>query len=652
MSVDQDGDGILHNALDHYDESSFNKLLEILENVKLKLGEEFFLKLIQLKSKKGQVFFFMRRNYEKCDLIPVFDWLKKIISDEKILREMICSVDNQGESLLHKYSEYCDKSTLSKIIKKILNWIRIEFGANTAENLILQRNRNGKYFVDLLWFKKDRKEIFAVLNEILRMLLDDFCISREFLKEVVFKHDVHSLTLLDHYTICYEKKSELCVALKEFLTLVREYLGKETLIEILFVKNKFEKTFLHLVVFNDAENEAITSLPEILNHLQEIFENDQQLMKNFLFQKDEDQWTLLHFYARVTDTSKVIELIKTFLNWIKNNLGAEAMEEMIFSKSDENQTFLPYLFENFKTEENCVKATMVLLKTEFSFDQQALKKLMGFEEDSQPSLLHCFALVDDNGKLLVETLKWLQGEFGMEDLVDMVLKKVFGYTFIHGIGFSKNKNAHLILVDVLNHLKTVFKDNPKQFENLILSTDYFHKTILHSFCDKQEISNLGKVLEQFIEWCDENLPKSQLEDYLFARDYKNKTFLHTLLEKPDNIDEEDENSGSDNNDSDDDNNSKVKMDKHKICYQIFCKTVIQLHETIDNKDKLKSLLEQKFKESSNLIEFVTENCQDIGFFIDWLKQHPEYPAPSEFKQADVLELSDSSTSQKTKCICL
>jgi hypothetical protein len=77
MSVDQDSDGILHNALENYDESSFNKLLEILECLKSLLGKKFLLKLIQLKNKDGQIFFLLKKNCTKCDLIPVFDWLKK-----------------------------------------------------------------------------------------------------------------------------------------------------------------------------------------------------------------------------------------------------------------------------------------------------------------------------------------------------------------------------------------------------------------------------------------------------------------------------------------------------------------------------------------------------------------------------------------------
>jgi hypothetical protein len=246
--------------------------------------------------------------------------------------------------------------------------------------------------------------------------------------------------------------------------------------------------------------------------------------------------------------------------------------------------------------------------------------------------LHYFSTKDDNGNLLIEILKWLQDEFGMEDFVEMILKKEqFGYTFLNEINLD-DENAHLKLINVLNHLKTVFKDDPKQFENLILSTNDCDETILHSYCEKQKISNLEKVLEKIIEWCDENLPKTQLEDLLFTRNHENKIFLHTLVERSDQKDEDDENSHSDK-------------------YKIFCKSVIQLHETIDNKDKLKSLLEQKYKESSNLIEFVTENCRDIGFFIDWLKQHPEYPAPSEFKQSDEIEYSELSTSQKSKCIC-
>jgi hypothetical protein len=213
----------------------------------------------------------------------------------------------------------------------------------------------------------------------------------------------------------------------------------------------------------------------------------------------------------------------------------------------------------------------------------------------------------------------------MEDFPKMILKK--RKTFLHCIGLSENKNAHLKLIDILNHLKTVFKDNPKQFENLILSTDDCDETILHSYCENQEISNLEKMLQKIIECCDENLPKTRLEDFLLARDNDNKSFLHTLLERTEKKDRKDE---------------KSRSDKQKGYYQIFCKNVIQLHETIDNKEKLKYLLEQKYKESLNLVEFVTENCRDIGFFIDWLKQHPEYPAPS--KQLDQLELSDSSTS--------
>jgi hypothetical protein len=255
MSVDQGGDGIVSNALFYYDEKSFNKLLEILENVKFLLGEEFFLKLIQLKNYDDQIFFLLRETCAKCDLIPVFDWLKKMISDEKTLREIICLTDYQGESLLHKYSKYCDESTLPKVIKEFLNWTRTEFGAETAENLILHRSKNEKTFVDLLLFRKDPKENFSALNEILRILLDDFCVVGEFFKELIFKQGGEvSWTLLHYYTRWYRNKSELCEALKEFLSLVCEHLGKETLVELISVRDKYGHTFLYYIVLNDNEN--------------------------------------------------------------------------------------------------------------------------------------------------------------------------------------------------------------------------------------------------------------------------------------------------------------------------------------------------------------------------------------------------------------
>jgi hypothetical protein len=315
-------------------------------------------------------------------------------------------------------------------------------------------------------------------------------------------------------------------------------------------------------------------------------------------------------------------LIITFLKWIKDNLGSDAMEEMIFSKTEDGQTFLTYLLLN-KKGNSIVKETMDLIKTEFSFDQQALKKLMGFYNYFQYTLLHYFATEVDNEIFLIEILKWIQDEFGMEDFVEITLtKNIFGNTFLSCIGLSKDENAYLKLLNVLNYLKIVFKVNRKPFENLIFSTNNNDKTILHLIRDYQRISDLENMLLTFIAWCNENLSKSQLEDLLFAENNEDKTFLHTLLETPDLNDEEDKNS--------DDESSEVE--KHKECYRIFYKTVIQLHEIIDDKDKLKTLLEQKYKKSTNLIEFVTENCEDIDFFVDWLEQHPEYPTPPKFKQ--------------------
>jgi hypothetical protein len=380
MSVDQNGDGILHNAFDQYDESSFKKLLEILGKSKSKLGEEFLAKLIQLSNKSGEMFFFiLGQNSGKCDLIPVFDWIKKIVSNKKTLHDIICAVDNEGESLLHKFAKYCDQSTLPKVLEKTLNWIRTEFGTETTGNLILQQNTDGKTFIDLLLFDENRKENFSTLNEILRILLGGFGINREFVKGFLSQQDDEDEeTLLHYYTYEYKKKSELCVALKEFLSLVLEYLGKETLIKLLFIKNQYGHTFLNNIVFKDEENEAITVLPKILDSLRETFRND-QLMKEFLFQKDKYHATLLHFYARMCKNSNVTDFIKIFLKWIKDNLGADAMEEIIFSKS-KGQTFLSFLLYN-KGENRSVKEIMDWLKIEFSFDKEALIKLTFFEND-------------------------------------------------------------------------------------------------------------------------------------------------------------------------------------------------------------------------------------------------------------------------------
>ncbi len=291
------------------------------------------------------------------------------------------------------------------------------------------------------------------------------------------------------------------------------------------------------------------------------------------------------------------------------------MEEMIFSKSENDQGFLSYLLLNRKEIKN-LKEITDWLETEFSFEQQALKKLMGFDNETRNTLLHYFAVKDVNGIFLIEILNWIQDEFGMEYLVEICLKKdCDGDTILSCIGFSQSKNVHLMLIEVLNHLKIVFKNDRKQFGNLIISSNNVGETILHIFCKRQKNSNLENFISTFIEWCNENLAKSQLEDLLFAENNEDKIFLSMLLLEP-------------NDDSD------INC---KECLKIFCKTVIQLHEMIENKEKLKNRLQKEYIKSLNLIEFVAEYRLDFGFFNDWLEQHPEYPAPSELKQMDELE---------------
>jgi hypothetical protein len=142
-------------------------------------------------------------------------------------------------------------------------------------------------------------------------------------------------------------------------------------------------------------------------------------------------------------------------------------------------------------------------------------------------------------------------------------------------------------------------------------------------CDYQEISKLKNMLLVFIEWCNENLSKPQLEDLLFAKNIKDETFLQTMLNRADK--------------------NELKSYANRECLKILCKIIIKLYEIIANKDKLKSFLEQKIENDFNFIEFVSENSEakDINFFVDWLKEHPEYlaPTPKASDQLDEIERS-------------
>jgi hypothetical protein len=197
----------------------------------------------------------------------------------------------------------------------------------------------------------------------------------------------------------------------------------------------------------------------------------------------------------------------------------------------------------------------------------------------------------------------------MQEFEKIVFKRDnFGNTILCCAAVLNNKDISII--NILNHLKSAFKNNQKYFESLIFSTNDSGKTILHLMCEHQKLSELKNNLFEFIEWCNENLSKPQLEDFLFANNNEGKTFLRSMLNRADK--------------------NELKSDENGECLKIVCKIIIKLDETIDNKDKLKSFLEQKIENDLNFIELVSENseAEDINFFVDWLKEHPEYPAPT------------------------
>jgi hypothetical protein len=487
------------------------------------IGTDAMEEMIFSKDGLDQTFltYFISRKDDFNSVKETMDWFKTEFSfDQQALKKIMGFDDDSRKCLLHCFAI---EDANGYFLIEILKWIQDEFGAEISNDWILQPNRDGKTFIDLLLFKNEN---FSTFNEVLRILVDDFRIDQKNFKIVIFQQNEDFETLLHYYTTEYKNKSELCGALKKFLPLVLKHLGKEILMELLLVKNKFGHTFLNYLVLNDIENEASTVLSKILDFLQKIFQNDHRWMKDYLFQKDDNQWTLLHYYA--WKSSNVIELTNFFLCWIKDNLGVDAMEEMIFSKSEDGQTFLTYLLLN-KKESNSIKEIMDLLKTEFSFDQQALKKIMGFDNETHNTLLHCIAGRDANGIFLLEILKWIQDKFGADNSNDWILQRNGdGKTFIDLLLF-KNENFS-DFIEVLKILVDDFRIDQKNIKILIFQQNEDSETLLHYYTTEyKKKSELCGALKKFLSLVSDHLGKEILMELLLVKNKFGHTFLNYLV---------------------------------------------------------------------------------------------------------------------------
>jgi hypothetical protein len=352
------------------------------------------------------------------------------------------------------------------------------------------------------------------------------------MKDFVFQSDNSQCSLLSYYIRKY-KKSNLLQLIRQFLKWILDEFNVDAVQQMVQMKDKVGRSFLYQIVKNDSGNEASFTLLEILNFIKIEIGFDQDQMKDFVFQSNNTQCSLLSYFIRKYKNSDLSHLFKLFI-WIMNELGVNAYKEIISAVDKHRRSFL----YNITYNDNANKPSFVLIeildfmKNETGFDQDQLKTFIFKTDMCKNSLLHHYTTKYKKSKLpdlIQQFLGWILSEFGNEAVKELVLMRDgHGHSFLyHMVLNDKDNEAPSALVKILNLIKTETKFDHDQLKKFVFQTE--KRSLLHYFAMKNKTFNLSQLLQKFLEWILNSFGVNAVEEIITMRDDRERSFIYNIL---------------------------------------------------------------------------------------------------------------------------
>jgi hypothetical protein len=468
--------------------------LDILSKIKMDFGTEFLKKIFLIKMEhEKSLLHYVSRSDE--NIVKVLIFLRQNFSDDlEFLKEVLLLVSQYEQTFLYNAFYFLKNESLIKLLDE-LELLKSILGHDFIVEFILMRSGDyGVFLSRYAWSKHFSNGFFISFLSQLKLLCD-----QERLKQLFLITNVKSITL---YDFCRDAKN---FNLLKTICWINQKLGKEFLIEIILLKDKWNDTIFHDYTSSSKQSNSALNFLSILNYLK----HDVKLENDFLL-------------------DKVLFNFDDYGNYAFSNIFLKAQEKDFYLK------FFAFLSEDLNLTDNHLK--LYLIKNNLLFLISQIDKSIRNEVLS--------ILYDKFGKAFFShnfyTTEKLDEIFGADP------EKIINYfnfiteqdelEFLRGYVMGTKSNNQSILFKLKSNLTEIFEWFKEKIDN-----DENVQEILHQV-DENGDSFLTYNLKKTAEWDSDyfartvkflltNFDKTSVKKFLLIQNNENKNCFDIISER-------------------------------------------------------------------------------------------------------------------------
>ncbi len=329
------------------------------------------------------------------DLLQVLQWVARELG-KKVLAELILLKDKKNRTIFHCFTSENQSNSGSNFLS-ILIFLKNEFKFENdflIEKILFTNDENGENVFSNLLEQNQEKEFYlnflkflAIELNLTEESLKNYLIQSEFLFRFAqieekqsrdellnlfrAKFGTKNFDLIETFHRVCEKHSEDGIdEILNYLNLILEVKDFDFVKNYVSGKNSKKQTIL----FYFHHGFYPSKLIEILDWFETIFKNDENFLKNFLLQVDENLDSFLNFVLRKCGVRSIDDYFEEIYEFLNKNLDKVFVKELLLLQSKKGENFLNIVCE--RGDGWYVTEILDTLFKDFQNDQDFFAKLI------------------------------------------------------------------------------------------------------------------------------------------------------------------------------------------------------------------------------------------------------------------------------------
>lgn len=506
--------------------------LEFLEKLKQRFGLQYIKSMLEYKIGSVQIQNINRTaSYATQNYGTILNWIVKefpndaeffkkfFLIEEPIKNAILLSVSATENSTQKTYTFPWD------IIEKL----EVNFGINLLEYQLVDDISNSHALVNLLVDILALNQTLAADTDKLIEIFDWLLVENsDLLKRVVYFKDDEGLTILHKLCIARRKK-DVPVLLKSLINWMKANVPNFDFNGYVLQRNNDGRLFLSHIIFNDNNNEAITSIIEMLDWLLGL---NSDLTIQIVYSKTNWNRTILHDFCMWSRKKDLKLIISSFLNWMTANIPDFDMTDFVMQKDRDGEVFLKQTVR-FDDHNEAGSGIIDILDWFILEDPSLLMQIIFNKNNVDRTVLHDFCewgRKKDIPDILKAFLNWSIEKCPHFDLNEFAMEKgrdgkMFISQMVRRDDYNEGTSA---IIEILNWLLTM---NPDFIRQIFSNKDFIGQTVIHDFCmwgRKKDLPGLLQSLQNWTNRCD-LLSDFNFYEFLLQKDNAGMLFLSQIV---------------------------------------------------------------------------------------------------------------------------